>query len=104
MKTKTDLLNEFENYGHEFFTDKLNENYKLNLIDGDCDFKTFAITIKIKEYKELFPFSPVVNFHYYNYFRCGCEYDCCGCLSSIDITTKKITDYITIIINYSFNY
>ncbi len=104
MKTKKELLSSFEDGDFYYFVESLENNFKTSLISGECDSKTLSIILKKEEYKSVFPYYPVCNFDFYQSFRCCCDRDCCGCISSISANIKKIGDYICIIIRYSYNY
>lgn len=103
MKTKESLLNYFED-NLDYFLEKLFENHKHIAISGDIDNNTVAFVISKKEFKHLTNQNPV-SLSFYKKYRCGCEYDCCGCMSyqAIDVISNGI-GYVTIIVGTSYNY
>lgn len=103
MKTKQTALNYLES-NYDTFLESLFNEYKSLTVDGDIDFKVEAFILSKDEFAEL-TVLPLLNLHFYTSMHCGCEHDCCGCVSSvsIDIVNNK-NGFVTIFVKTSFNY
>lgn len=97
---------------------------KFKAIDGDYDFSLFERVIQGRLTKSRFKIiNKVVKKWNYNHeapygysmngypYRCGCEHDCCGCLSSENISVelqsinKDKSEYrISLKLNRTYNY
>ncbi len=112
------LSKEDERYIINIITDFLSF-FKLQIIDGDIDFKKYVLNLYEKDVLEFFNTNESFsrNWDYNNFLRlikslsldknyhCSHEYDCCGCLCGIYInsTFSKRLDLITIVVTESYN-
>jgi len=104
MKTKKQILEYLDYNGLDWFLSAIEESFSFNTVSSDCDCKSEAVIIDAHEYMEVTGFKPF-SFHFYQSSHCGCEYDCCGCISSvsIDVCNNK-NGFVTVFRHVSFNY
>lgn len=97
-------MSEYFDENFDFFMSKLYDNYNPIIIGGDCASKDEVIIISKNDFKKRFGFIPC-NFHFYESYRCGHDYDCCGCLSSLSLYISVCKNgYISIYLHSTFNY
>jgi len=93
----------------------LERTYIPKTIGGDYDYKIKAIVLHDNEYKRgvlkyedgtPIPFSHLKNLNLRGGRHCGCEHDCCGCMTSWSIKSSYSSKLKvnTIIITTHFNY
>jgi hypothetical protein len=104
LLNKKQAIETFDACGTDWFMSALLGGWKLTPVDGDYDYKVEALVLKESEYTQTTKIKPV-NLDYYQSFHCGCEHDCCGCVSSISIEViNNRNGYVTIFVRTSFNY
>lgn len=80
---------------------------KTEKIEGEIDFETRGCILTEKQVIELFGeknAKQLKKFKAYKRFHCGCEHDCCGCISSLSVLVQKVESYFVFVITAGFNY
>lgn len=103
MKAKEKLAVFFEE-DFDFFVEKLFAEYRLIELSGDIDNNSSAFILTSEQFKKIIGIKPV-SLEAHKRYRCGHDYDCCGCLCYQGIDIKKHNNgYITIFVTNRFNY